>query len=274
MGALALHPPLTPARAAAFGAAQGPILVYFHGSPGAAVEAARFDAAALAAGVRLLALDRSDIPASLEGEAYFAALAERVDALAKAGPVTLAGFSIGGAVALRVLPHLRRPVAALHLIAPALPTETYADMAGAAVFEAARRPASLRRLIAVQALVARLAPGLMVRLLFATARGQDGVLARDPAFRGWLAGVLRVGLGPGRPALARDLAAYVGPWTASAAGAPVTLWLGEVDTWAPPRLADGLIASRPDLKVERLADAGHYSTLFAALPRILAELGG
>lgn len=59
-----------------------PVLVYFHGAPGAPEEAAIFDAAAKACGHRVLAFDRFAAPLALEGEAYFQWLAAEIQRLA------------------------------------------------------------------------------------------------------------------------------------------------------------------------------------------------
>lgn len=53
---------------------------------------------------------------------------------------------------------------------------------------------------------------------------------------------------------------------------PVRIWQGGADTWSPPAMADCLADRLPAVVgVERLAGLSHYSCLFEAVPRIIAE---
>ena len=235
--------------------------------------------AARDAGVRLVCLDRAAVAPGLEGEACFQALAGEVGALAAGGPVTLIGFSLGAFVALRTAACMTTPPAAIHLVSAAAPLESgdFLDaMAGQAVFRmAAGRPALFRQVTRLQGWLAAHAPGLLFRMLFATAAGADRDLAADPDFRKGLAPVLRRALGPDAKGYIRDVAAYVTPWSdrLAAITAPTRIWHGAADTWSPPGMADSLSRLIPGAaQPEILSGLSHYSCLFAAMPEIFASL--
>ena len=191
----------------------------------------------------MVCLDRAAIAPTCDGEAYFQALAREVEALAAGRPVTLIGFSLGAFVALRTAASLAVRPAAIHLVSAAAPLEagSFLDsMAGQAVFRLARRrPDRLRQVTRVQGWLAAHAPGLLFRLLFATAAGADRDLAAEPAFRAGMRPVLRRALGADSAGYLRDVSAYVSPWAAglSAITAETHIWHGASDTWSPPEMA-------------------------------------
>lgn len=260
------------------GAAAGPLCVYFHGCPGGPGECAWLEAEARGAGVRLVALDRAAIAPRDAGAAYFSALAAEVDRLANGGPVRLLGFSLGAFVALQVAGRLKASIAQVDLVSPAGPIESdemLRSMAGGAVFNLARRSPSLFRLVtAAQAIGMGLAPSAVVRALFAGARGAEADLAARPEFRALLAALLASSYGPGRAGYVRDVLAYVRPWASDLqrVSAPVRIWQGDADTWAPPALAAVLAARLPGTPAATLFPGlGHYSTLFEAAPMLLRD---
>lgn len=265
----------------AYGADSAPLAVYFHGAPGGPGECARFDGVARACGVRLACIDRSVVAADLEGEPYFQTLAREVDALAGGAPVTLIGFSLGAFVALRTAPHLAGRIASIHLISAGAPLESgdFLDgMAGKAVFRmAARSPRLFRRLSRFQGWLAAHAPGVLFRMLFATATGRDRDLARDEGFRSEIGAVLKGALACGAGGYVRDVETYVRPWATRLAEvtADTHLWHGAEDNWAPATMAHRLQALVPGVsRIEIMPGLSHYSCLFQAVPRILAEIGG
>lgn len=260
------------------GAAAGPLCVYFYGCPGSPAECAWFDAAALAAGVRLVALDRTAIAPGAVGGAYFDALAAEVDRLASGAPVRLLGFSLGAFVALQVAMRLKAPIACADLVSPAGPLdggEVLDSMAGGALFRLAMRSPGLFRLITwAQGLAVGLAPLAVVRGLFASARGAEADLAARPDFQASLVALLAWSYGPGRAGYLRDILAYVRPWAADLGrvSAPVRIWQGEADSWAPPALAASLTAALTAAPAVTLFPGlGHYSTLFEAAPLVLRD---
>lgn len=260
----------------------GPACVYFHGQPGGPEEGRWFAAQAEAAGVRLLPLDRAAMAPGAAGDGYFDALATEVQRLGGGGPVHLIGFSIGAFVAAETAARLPVPPASLNLVSAAAPLQP-ADletMAGGPVFRIAqRRPALFAAATAMQGLLVRMAPGPVLRMLFADAGAAEAALASDPAFRRTVASLLQRSYGERRPGYLRDVALYV-RWRGEGLGrlhASPTLWHGDADTWTPPDMAGraaGLCPDPADVRIERLPGLGHYSTLFAAMPRILAGIGG
>ena len=193
------------------------------------------------------------------------------------GPITLIGFSLGAFQAIRLAARHPDRVTALHLIAPPAPLDSgdFLDlMAGGALFRLARdHPRLFRWVTAGQALIARLAPALLFRALFATAQGDDARLAADPDFaRGWARNVRR-GFADGGRAYAQIIAAYVQPWADDVAKvqAPSCFWVGDADNWVPPAMSRALahlMPLAPDWRVQ--PGASHYSTLKAAILALAA----
>lgn len=242
-------------------------IVYLHGMPGGPGE---LDLVGCEA-TRICAPDRAAGQlASPEGLAQD--LAERFGDR----KITLAGFSLGAFAALRLAAHAPERVAHLHLIAPAGPLESgdyLAYMAGGPIFRMARdRPALLGPVTRVQALLARWAPDLLARQVFATAQGEDSALAASPGFRKRWSALAQACLAHGAPGYCQEVRAYVQPWSAllSRIEAPVTIWSGSADNWAPPAMADVLARRLPNVITHhRLGGLSHYSTLAAAMARIV-----
>ncbi len=234
--------------------------VYLHGQPGGPDELSLFGPLHWPDDVAITAPDRNRVPVSLPE-----------------GPITLIGFSMGGKVALDWARALPERIAHIHLIAPAGPPDSEAlldQMAGGALFRMARdRPRLFARVARLQSLMARLVPRVMVRMLLATAQGGDAALALDPAFRARMAAMLKAGLGHASQSYAAEISAYMQPWSVSLSSitAPVTLWHGEADNWAPIALSEHLAATfSGPVTFHRLPGLSHYSTLRHALQRIAA----
>lgn len=231
--------------------------LYLHGLPGGAEE---LSLGAAAAGWTVP--DR--LGWRLGYEAGLAALAENLPPRCQ-----LFGFSLGAMTALRLAALQPDRVERVTLASAAAPLELgsfLSAMAGAPVFRAAaERPDRLARMTAAQAALARLAPGLVLRLLFAGTDAGEGRLARR--HRALLTMLLRRSYGPGRAAYLAELAAYVAPWAwhLAAVQAPVTLHHGASDRWSPPAMAEALAAALPRARLVRHAGLGHYRTLAAAL---------
>ena len=232
--------------------------LYLHGLPGSGAELRL-------AGVTLPVL-RREAPS-------FAQLALALPE----GPLHLVGFSLGVACALRLAVLIPEKVARLTLISAAAPLEMgdfLPDMAGAAVFRAARSHGRLSALTAVQSTLARMSPGLFSRLLFQGADAADRALFEAPDSAEILRTALKDGLTTHKAVYLRELAAYVQPWAhhLPLLRQPVTLHHGTQDRWAPPAMAEALASTLPDATLHWHADLGHYSTLKAALGREMPGL--
>ncbi|MDE2596110.1 MAG: alpha/beta hydrolase [Sphingomonadales bacterium] len=248
--------------------------VYLHGIPGSAAELALVPGFP-GPGVRLFAPDRMADAPQRDFATYCDDLAARVVTAFPAGPVRIAAFSLGARMAVETGLRLGQRVEAIDLIAPAAPLTCgvdLRDMAGGAVFRLARdAPRRFAALASVQAVLARRAPMLLARMLFAGAQGEDAVLARDAEFMHRIAAILRSGFGQGTAGYRREMRAYVEPWHDRIASltAPVTLWHGEADNWAPVAMATWLAGAFPRVQaMHRLPGKSHYSALIAALPML------
>lgn len=259
---------------------QPPLVVYFHGAPGSPRELGLIVGAAKAHGVSPVCLLRAALAPTLKGSAYLDALAAEVRQRAAGRQVDVIGFSIGAFVALEVCARLGGQVRGIDLVSPAGPIETpesLKDVAGAPVFRLARNAPPLFRLASlIQGLIARFRPATLFDMLFSGAAGDDKSLAEDSRFKTLIGLVLKDALGPGRAGYVRDLQAYVRPWSQdiSRVRAPVRIWQGSMDNWAPPAMAERLRGLLPGTAVlQSLAGRSHYSTLIAAAPKIFQCLG-
>jgi pimeloyl-ACP methyl ester carboxylesterase len=251
-------------------------VVYFHGQPGSPDElkliAAASPPTALFAPDR--ARDRPDLPL----DTYLDHLAATVLARYPAGQIRLVGFSLGAFVAIEVALRLADRDVRLDLVSPAAPLglgDFLADMAGGSVFGlAARSPGLFGLLTGLQGALARIAPGVLFRQIFAGAAGADAELALDRAFQTTIRRILATSLADGAKGYRREVLGYVA-WTParlSGLSRPVTLWQGEVDSWTPLAMARALARALPVAsKLRTFPGLSHYSTLRAALPEILVR---
>lgn len=249
--------------------------VYFHGEPGSPDELGLIPAGSLPAGLFApdRAADRPDLPLG----PYLDHLAAAVVARFPSGPIRLVGFSLGAFVAIEVALRMADRPVRLDLVSPAAPLrlgDFLPDMAGGAVFGlAAARPGLFGMLTSMQGGLARVAPGLLFRQIFAGAAGADADLARDPAFQATIGRILRNSLAHGARGYRREVLGYVAwsPERLAGLNHRVTLWQGEADTWTPPAMAGALARAVPGAPTVRtLPGLSHYSTLQAALPEIFA----
>ena len=239
--------------------------VYFHGQPGTADELALFGGEEPRGWIvpdRSIGLDTSTIAAHLD------ALADEVRSRCGNRAVKLIGFSLGAYVALEVAARLPDLDLAIDLVSPAAPLATgdYLDhMAGKAVFTLARnRPALFAAMTAGQGLLARLSPGTLGKLLFASAQGGDASLYGDPTFRAAMQQILADAIGRDSRAYRAEVIGYVGDWAAvlEKLTNPVTIWQGQSDNWSPPAMAEALAERLSNVdKVHRLDGCSHYTTL-------------
>ena len=263
------------------GAPTGTVLVVFHGVPGSPAELQWWDAAARRYGVQLWSLCRSDLPANFQGTTYFEALAA---ALPTSDPLHLAGFSIGGFVALRTA-HMAekagRNIASLHLLSTAAPLEAgdfLTQMAGQPVFRMAQnRSTLLQGLTVMQGWLARVFPAGLSRLLFASACSSDRILAAESNFQEIARMAFADSLNAGRVGYLRDLREYVQPWAkmVSDVQAPTWLWHGTEDNWSPTGMAHWLQVNLQNCRgLELVQGQSHYGCLLSRVEKVCSLLAG
>jgi pimeloyl-ACP methyl ester carboxylesterase len=265
-----------------YGDPEGCPVFYFHGAPGAPVEAVWLAAAAQANGLRILALQRDSLDLSMQGQAYIAELVAAVLRLAGGQPVHLLGFSIGASLALRVAAQLPTPAAGVWLVSAAAPLEWPASWqgmgAGRYTFAMAQKyPRLFKWVSAYQGWLARHFTGVLLSTLFQGARGADAQLLTEIERREQLVRVQQQCFAAGAGAYLRDVRAYVAPWATCLpqVRAPLQLWHGDQDNWAPVGMLQGLLEQfGAQAQVHWLADRSHYSCLIDAAQLLCEQLAG
>ena len=261
-----------------FGAIHGRCVVYFHGAPGAPDECRVFDQAGKTNGLRFICVDRFAVDAAINGDAYYQFLAEEISREAAGLPVDVVGFSIGAFVAMQTCRYLPGGVENLHLVSAAAPLDAgdfLDNMAGKKVFRMAKNfPAAFLLLSHWQGLIARLAPGLLFRLLFASAAGDDKALAANREFQLATTRNLKACFVGHVRGYVRDVRAYVRPWNTAPSAATVKthIWHGARDNWSPVDMAHYLRRAIPGVTSIKVFDgASHYSCLHRAAPEICEQ---
>jgi pimeloyl-ACP methyl ester carboxylesterase len=263
-----------------FGADNGRMVIYFHGTPGAPEECRIFDPDSRKFGLTFICFDRFSVDSSITGESYYKLLAGEISKIAAGKPVDVVGFSIGAFVALQTCRYLPHGVGNLHLVSSAAPLEAgdYLEaMAGKQVFQLAKTFPLLFILLSYwQGLIVWLSPKALFRLLFASAAGEDRALAADREFQSSITKVLRSCFMGRVRGYARDIGAYVRPWktTLSAISVNTRIWHGAEDNWSPVAMAGYLESAIPGCTQVKLYDGlSHYSCLYRAAPEICNQLG-
>jgi len=191
-------------------------------------------------------------------------------------PVHLIGFSFGAACALRLAALAPEKVRRLTLVSATAPLELgdfLPHMAGASLLRLAKSAGRLRAMTTVQSALARVSPGLVLKLVARRADAADAALLDDATCLSVLKTAVSEGLTKGRGAYLREMAAYTQPWARHLprVSCPVTLHHGAMDAWAPLDMAYALQQNLPRAELITYDDLGHYSTLRRALPQILSS---
>ena len=263
----------------AYGCPDGQPLFYFHGVPGAAVEAATLHQAALAHGIKLLVVERN-LPDELESAAYLQQLAQQISDRAAGQPIHLLGFSIGACLALRVAALLGERVAEIYLLSAAAPLEIPSNSVGMGAGRytflwAQHYPRLFRAFAWYQELLVKISPRLLLNLLFAGAGGKDPELLRQADTQAWLADIQRACFKHGTSGYMRDVKLYVEPWATELdkVTAAVSLWHGEADNWAPIAMSTYLQEHlRNASAVIRGAGQAHYSCMLENAETLMATV--
>jgi pimeloyl-ACP methyl ester carboxylesterase len=259
----------------------GQPVVYLHGTPDSRLARHPDDGLAVAAGARLLAIDRpgaggSDPPPDGGGWSLAGDVSALLDALGVAR-VALVGWSSGGLAALGVAASLGRRVGAVATVGTLPPVEAYADAVVVGALGQRRRPfvelASelLAEGVSPVEIAAEVAPHLVpdpideARALDAVleAAGEDGRRELDqvPGAGEQLARALVDAARGGHRGLAAQIVEQLAPGLdLQRVTAPVVLWHGAADDVGPPAVGAWLAARLPDATVE-VVPGGHHLLL-------------
>lgn len=262
-----------------YGNPAGKPVVYFHGVPGSPHESCLFNVPAREHGLRILCFNRFAIGRSITGADYFQHMAQSINETVQGSPIDVIGFSLGTHSALEVSALIPGQIRSLHLVSAAAPLDAgkFLDkMAGKAVFSVAKRnPGLFQWLVKWQALLAKRAPHMLFRMLFASAKGQDRELTESAEFKALVCQVLQQCFAKGAYGYTRDIQQYLQPWSSGAfdSQANAYLWHGTEDNWSPFAMSTSLAKRFPGTAdVEPMAGLSHYSCLHAAAPMICALL--
>jgi pimeloyl-ACP methyl ester carboxylesterase len=247
-------------------------IVYLHGTPGSPEELSLFPSLPNAVTKAIWAPDRTTTRPDLNLTAYFDHLAATLAQRYPDGGIHLIGFSLGAFVTLEVAHRLGTRVAKIDLVSPAAPLELgnfLPYMAGGKVFQlACDQPRMFSALATLQSAITAIRPGLLYKMIFASAQGGDQRLAADPFFQARIAKIILQTLRHGAKSYRREILGYVTPWSSILARieAPVTLWHGTSDNWSPPAMTKRLAEQLPNVRNVTMLDGhSHYSTLRFAL---------
>lgn len=240
-------------------------LYFCHGAPGSAEDVNLLphqheEASVLAP--NLFETQAAD-PIAAAIQQFDALLADR-----KVENVHLVGFSIGSMVAMHIAAARPERVEKLTLISPAAPLQLgdfLPLMAGAPVFKLAQKsPILLRGLTALQGVMFRFAPQMLIKQLFANVCPLEKALLSDHRFKVTLKNALANSLSSNPKSYCRFITHYVSDWSPQLADitCPVDIWQGAQDNWSPPTMAHALQDALPNsAQLNLVPEAGHYSTL-------------
>lgn len=250
---------------------RGQPVIYCHGFPASRLEALLPAAAARAAGVRLVALDRPGYGVSERQRGRtltgFAEDAQEVADALGIGSFRLLGVSGGGPYALALLHALPERVRAAAIVCglgPVWRAEVRAAMhwPGRLAFgSAARMPWLNRLLFGAMGSLMRRQPEAALRMLTVGMREADRCTLQRPEVREVVLATLQEGLRQGPGGALQDLALYADDWgfDPAAIRRPVRFWHGEDDTTVPVGHSRELVAAVPGAQLRVLPGEGHFS---------------
>lgn len=235
--------------------------------------------AALAHGIKLLVVERN-LPGELGSAAYLQQLAQQISDRAAGQPIRLLGFSIGACLALRVAALLGEQVAEVYLLSAAAPLEIPSNSVGMGAGRytflwAQHYPRLFRAFAGYQALLAKVSPHLLLKLLFNGAGGKDPELLHQADTQAWLTDIQRACFKHGTSSYVRDVNLYVEPWAAELDNvtAAVNLWHGDADNWAPIAMSIYLQEHlRNANAVIRCTEQAHYGCLLENAQAVMATV--
>jgi pimeloyl-ACP methyl ester carboxylesterase len=262
-----------------YGSPEGKTVIYFHGAPGSPKESSIFDEHAKKHNLNIVCYDRFSIDHLLQNDDYYKYLADVIIDKANGGQVDIIGFSIGCHAAIETSLYLESTVREMHLISSAAPLDG-ADfingMAGEMVFSMAmKHPAMFTLLSYWQTLLAKMAPSVLFKMLFASAIGEDKLLSKTAEFKDYISPILIHCFNSNVKGYIREIKQYVKPWKRSVlkCSANAHIWHGASDNWSPVSMAKYLKESiLTSQSLDLMTGLSHYTCLYAAVPKICSQL--
>jgi pimeloyl-ACP methyl ester carboxylesterase len=270
---------------AEYGRPDGEPFFYFHGHPGARLEARFGASAADAAGVRMVALDRPGY--GLSDDKPSRAILDWPDDVVEAadllgvGRFSVVGGSGGGPYALACAHRLPDRVVRAALISGVGPHDVPGIAKGMRWQNrigfrwGARWPRLASVLMRSMERNIRERPDRTIDALTNAMSPVDAAVARRPEVRALLAAVVTEAFRQGSAGATRDVVLLGRPWGFSVRdiGPTVHLWQGEADVLVPPGMGRYLAAQIPNCRTRFLPGEGHLLVI-DHMPEIVQELLG
>jgi pimeloyl-ACP methyl ester carboxylesterase len=271
---------------AEYGAADGEVVLVFHGLPGSRRQMHPDTACATRLGLRLVALDRpgcggSDPNPGRDASAVARDLVRFMD-LANLERVLLAGISGGGpfALALAALaPDRVRALALISSVAPDLGADRWRDEMPMPEWRAlrwARRlPVALRPVATGLGWFARHHPDRYLGHVARRLGGTDRATLARPEIAAMFRADLAAAFAQGAGGFLDDLSVIAGPWgfELSRVTERVDVWHGASDRLVPVACARALAVELPRARLHLVPEAGHFM-VFDRWEEILGALKG
>lgn len=271
-------------RFSELGTGDGMPVFALHGTPGSWLKFRGAHDAALAVGIRLIAVDRwgyggTDAPhksiARTSMETYGADLAALADALglSRFGILAISGGGPFGAVTAA---QLGPRIMAIALVCPVGPMYG-APPDGSSAFHRfcfnilPRTPGAIRTVFGGFRWLLRLAPLTAVQVATSRAAAADRALMAEPDRRRQLADTFTAGLAPGVNGPVIDMTLFSRPWhIAAPLEAPARMWIG-LDDRNVPLPAARRLATMVGAQIVEMPGCGHY-WIAQEWPEVLAWL--
>lgn len=248
-----------------FGKQNAPLIFYFHGAPGSIEDGVLFEEIANSVGIGICAINYLGF-----GGQYIEKCAQIIKDKSQDKKPIIIGFSIGAMVAIKVQKALNN-IADLYLISPAMPLNDYKiakQMAGFMVFDSAKNKiASFNILIFASSIIAKIAPKFLINSLFASAPKIEKELFKNSGFMHNQLWAIKNSFIDFPNAYKKLIIEYAN-WE----GGELNdlnikeIHQGNIDNWAPIELLQNAM---PNQNVTIHDKKGHYSTLLAAMAKIL-----
>jgi len=255
----------------------GPVVIYFHGTPGSRLDLASDEHVAAGRGVRLVSFDRPGYGGSTAAPFGLASIAADAHAVADAlgvarfatlgmsggGPGALAAATVPGGRVIRV--GVASGAGPFQLVPGAL--DQLDDNDRAAVKQVTADPATAAAGFAAgfEPLIGAVAPGGPgPAIAFADLLSpRDAELMQDPRLVSALTTTMREGLRTGTSGGGWDNVSWLGPWDVdlNAVRCPVLLWYGTDDRFASPAHGRWLADNLPDARLVMREGEGHFGIM-------------